>query len=270
MWCSTCQRDVPALGSPSGGAIRCTRCGSDLPAAQAESPASEPAPAESQPAKRESLTRAKLSAALRTSPLGDGDWQLEAELRGVRRLITALKSREPVATSARAVPMPHLPHARQLEPAETSINANGDAHPTVNTIAAPRSHSAGWLVLSLGLAVFSCGAVLLVWSLVGQRSDLWSIGMPLTLVGQAGLILGLVLHLDGLWNTSRKTAAVLSQLDGELKHVRQATTLLSSTHSTAGQSFYLHLAEGASPQLLLADLKGQMDLLSQQMARQKN
>jgi hypothetical protein len=59
----------------------------------------------------------------------------------------------------------------------------------------------------------------------------------------------------------------LSALDGELKNVRQATTLLSSTQAGGAQSFYLHLAEGASPQLLLADLKGQMDLLAQQMAR---
>ena len=91
--------------------------------------------------------------------------------------------------------------------------------------------------------------------------------MPLTLIGQAGLILGLVLQLDGLWTTSRSTAAALSELDGELKNVRQATSLLSTSHSSGAQSFYLHLAEGASPQLLLADLKGQMDLLAQQMAR---
>ena len=85
---------------------------------------------------------------------------------------------------------------------------------------------------------------------------------------QAGLILGLILQLDSLWHSSRKTAEVLSELDGELKTVRQATTLLSATHSSGGQSFYLHLAEGASPHLLLADLKGQMDLLAQQMAKQ--
>ena len=66
----------------------------------------------------------------------------------------------------------------------------------------------------------------------------------------------------------RKTEQALSELDGELKTVRHATTLLSTSHSGGAQSFYLHLAEGASPQLLLADLKGQMDLLAQQMARQ--
>jgi len=93
--------------------------------------------------------------------------------------------------------------------------------------------------------------------------------MPLALIGQAGLVLGLVLQLDGLWHSSRRTADVLSELDDELKDVRQATSLLSTSHSSGAQSFYFHLAEGASSQLLLADLKGQMDLLAQQMARGK-
>jgi hypothetical protein len=126
-----------------------------------------------------------------------------------------------------------------------------------------------WTVLSLGLAVFACGGVLLGWSLVEQREDLWPIGMPLALLGQAGLIVGLVLQLDGLWHTSRRTAAALSELDGELASVRQATTLLSTSRSSGAQSFYVHLAEGASPQLLLADLKGQLDILAQQMAAQR-
>jgi hypothetical protein len=93
--------------------------------------------------------------------------------------------------------------------------------------------------------------------------------MPLALIGQTGLVLGLVLQLDGLWKSSRTTAAAITDLDSELKNVRQATTLLSASHSSGAQSFYAHLAAGAGPQLLLADLKGQLDLLAQQMARQR-
>jgi hypothetical protein len=133
----------------------------------------------------------------------------------------------------------------------------------------PRSQAGAWTMISLGLSVFACGAVLLGWSLAAGRDELWTVGLPLALLGQAALVVGLVLQLDGLWHSSRKTAQVLTELDDELKNVRQATTLLSSTHSSGAQSFYLHLAEGASPQLLLADLKGQMDLLAQQMARQR-
>jgi hypothetical protein len=126
---------------------------------------------------------------------------------------------------------------------------------------------AAWLLLSLGLATFACGSVLLGWSFATDREDLWPLGMPLALAGQAALIVGLVLQLDGLWRTSRKTEETLSVLDGELSKVRQATTLLSSSHSGPSQSFYLHMAEGASPQLLLSDLKGQLDLLAQQIRK---
>jgi hypothetical protein len=98
---------------------------------------------------------------------------------------------------------------------------------------------------------------------------LWPIGLPLALIGQAGLIIGLVLQLDGLWQSNRQTAETLSELDGELSRVRHATTLLTTTKNASAQSFYAHMAEGASPQLLLADLKGQLDLLAQQMASQR-
>jgi hypothetical protein len=126
------------------------------------------------------------------------------------------------------------------------------------------------MILCLGLAAFSCGAVLLGWSLVAERDDLWPIGMPLALIGQAGLILGLILQLDGLWQSSRTTAAVLNQLDGELKNVRHGKTLQSGAPAGSGQSLYPHQAEVTSPNYLLADLKGRMDLLARQMARQDN
>jgi hypothetical protein len=231
--------------------VRCTKCASELVIATTEPVATSRSPAISSP-----KTGPSLSAALRKSPLVDADWQLEADLRGVHRLISSLKSRSPQQAGAptKAFQTP------AVRPLDTSRNS----------MAIPRASASqmiGWIVLSLGLAAFACGAVLLGWSFAAERDDLRALGMPLALLGQAGLILGLVLQLDGLWSASRKTASVLHELDDELKNVRQATTLLSSSHSTSGQSFYLHLAEGASPHLLLTDLKGQLDLLAQEMSR---
>ena len=121
----------------------------------------------------------------------------------------------------------------------------------------------------LGLATFACGAVLLGWSLVAERADLWPLGLPLALAGQAGLLVGLVLQLEGLWQSNHQTSRSLTQLDDELSRVRHATTLLTTSKNASSQSFYAHMAEGASPQLLLADLKGQLDLLAQQMAAKR-
>ena len=39
-------------------------------------------------------------------------------------------------------------------------------------------------------------------------------------------------------------------------------TLLGTSHGSPAGSFYAHMARGASPQLLLADLKSQLDLLA--------
>jgi hypothetical protein len=250
MWCSTCQQDVPAMGTPRAGAPSCGKCGTPFVAA-------EPA------ARASTADHSKLVKVLTGSTLVEDDWTLEAELRGVERLVSSLKSSGGLARQPLAVDTPHESaagwHAARHSPAAQAAERPAAAEPQKNL--------AAWAILSLGLAVFACGAVLLTWSLVGKRSDLWPVGMPLALIGQAGLILGLILQLDGLWQTSRKTVAALSELDDELKHVRQATTLLSTTRTSGAQTFYAHLAEGASPQMLLADLKGQLDLVAQQVGK---
>jgi hypothetical protein len=265
MWCSTCQQDVPGLGSTSSSSnLRCGKCGGKLVGQQGD-PCDRPI--SNSPVTRATATEnAALEKLLRGAPLSDDDWALEAELRGVQRMLGSMKSHYGLATSG----LPLTPHAALATCHAALPSSSPDPRslqPPFNT-PTPRTHSAAWTILSLGMAMFTCGAVLLGWSLFAQREDLWPVGMPLALMGQAGLILGLVLQLDGVWHTSRSTTAALQELDGELKNVRQATSLLSTSHSSGAQSFYLHLAEGASPHLLLADLKGQMDLLAQQMARQ--
>jgi hypothetical protein len=206
-----------------------------------------------------------LEKALRPSPLIEDDWALEAELRGVERLVSSLKSSGSLAKQPLAIDTPHATAAGWHASRNAAEQTRGGDPPAV--AAESPKNVAAWTILSLGLAIFACGAVLLGWSLVAKRNDLWTVGMPLALIGQAGLILGLILQLDGLWQTSRKTVAAIHELDDELKHVRQATTLLSTSRTNGAQTFYAHLAEGASPQMLLADLKGQLDLVAQQMAK---
>lgn len=229
--------------------MRCGKCGTPFVEATPAAPALASDP------------NAALKRVVHGSLLSEGDWSLEAELRGVERLVSSLKTSGKLARQPLAIDTPHESVAGwHAAPSSSARLLRIDG-------AEPPKHLAAWTILSLSLALFACGAVLLGWSVVAKRSDLWPVGMPLALLGQAGLILGLVLQLDGLWQTSRKTAAALSELDDELKNVRQATTLLTTTRSSSSQTFYAHLAEGASPQMLLADLKGQLDLVAQQMAK---
>jgi hypothetical protein len=257
MWCSTCQQDVPGLGSASAG-LRCGKCGQPL---AAESLA-EPVLLAS--AQNPGADRAFSANPLRQSPLADADWALDAELRRVHRLLGSLKSSSPAMARSAA----HTPHPAPARwHVEREMNAALPA--AAGSPDQPQTNLAAWLILSLGVAIFACGAVLLGWSFLAARPDLGPVGMPLALIGQAALILGLVLQLEGLWHSSCSTAQALTQLDGELQTVRQAATSLSTLRTGKSQSFYAQLAEGASPQLLLADLKGQLDLLAQQVAAQK-
>ena len=116
---------------------------------------------------------------------------------------------------------------------------------------------------------FAFGAVLLGWSFWMGRADLWRLGMPFTLAGQAALIIGLAFQLDGLSRGNQAAAESLDELDDQLDELRRATTLLSTSHSGPSQSFYSHMASGAGPHLLLADLKSQLDLLAIRLADEK-
>jgi hypothetical protein len=132
-----------------------------------------------------------------------------------------------------------------------------------------RSAAFAWPALMLGMMTFTCGAVLTVWSFVAGRDDLWTYGLPAVLAGQGLLVLGLVLQLEGLWQNNRDTRETLDDLDRELAELRHATAVLTSTHTAPSQSFYNHMAEGASPHLLLADVKGQLDVIAMRLANVK-
>lgn len=196
------------------------------------------------------------------APILDDDWTLEADLHSVERLVQTLKATGPKIGDSVGT---HVAH--DFGATKPHFSGPATATGTKSEVTLPRSNSFAWTLLSPGLAAFACGAVLLGWSIVGNRQDLWPIGMPLTLIGQAGLILGLVWQLDGLWQSSRKTVTTLQELDSELTQVRSAAALLSANKTATGQSLYAHMAEGVSPNMLLADLKGQLDVLAQQMNR---
>src|SRR4051812_34466442 len=84
MWCSTCQQDVPGLGSASPeGDLRCGKCGGDF--------------ADSQPHVATSSESPISARRIRPTSLLEEDWALEADLRGVERMVKSLKSRSPLS-----------------------------------------------------------------------------------------------------------------------------------------------------------------------------
>jgi hypothetical protein len=100
------------------------------------------------------------------------------------------------------------------------------------------------------------------WSAVDKRPELWSIGMPIAIVGQVALLLALVLQLDRIWRNHRRTSSKLDDVNRQIHDLRRAATMLSTTHSSPATAFYAHYSGGASPHVLLTDLKSQLDLLA--------
>jgi hypothetical protein len=248
MWCSACQQDVPGIAAKEGGSrICCARCNGVLAGGDGNSapPAIDAA-------------SGGQSEALDTAPFDD--WSLAADLATISRVVESFR-RDGPADGAGVAP----PHRIDPIPArEYHGEARRELRPP-----AKRNGLLAWPALMLGMMAFACGAVLVGWSFVANRGDLWAYGLPCVLGGQALLIVGLILQLDGLWQSDRHTRETLSQLDGDLAELRHATALMSTTHSSAGQSFYAHMAEGASPHLLLADVKGQLDVIAMRLSQSR-
>lgn len=220
-------------------------------------------------------------------PFDLDDWRLDEDLAAAERLIRTVRARQTTGPEERADHDPvthhldaahrpvrdwhvHLGHRNEL-PTRSHAGAGPSSaeRPSLARDDSTRGSLLAWGALSVGLMAFVCGGVLLGWGFISGRVDLWTLGTPLTLVGVAGLILGMVMQMDGLWQSNRKTAEMLSELDGQLHDLRHTTTLMSTTHSSPAQSFYSHMADGAAPQLLLADLKSQLDMLAVKMSRER-
>lgn len=188
------------------------------------------------------------------------EWELEQKLQHIERLLRIdrpddsgqVPSRQRIArvdASHGGSPGWHHPKAAQAKAARSRARRTEPWLPILT-----------WSVLAVGLMASAFGGVLLAWAAAGGRQDLWGIGMPVGLAGQIVLVIGLILQLDRLWHDNRDTAEKLDHVGERLFDLNKRAALLGS--GSASTSFYSHMAGGASPQLLLADLKSQLDLLS--------
>jgi hypothetical protein len=210
------------------------------------------------------------------SPLLDfDDWDLDPDLRSFRKARSASRIAqlppEPVAQSYRfdvppAIPTAWPPHAASMYEMPIPPQYGPEAE---RRDSAKRGSWFAWSVTSLGLMAFTCGGVLLAWSYAVGRADLWNLGIPITVVGQIGLLVGLVLQLERIWQNNRYAVEKLDEVDEHLADIRHSHSLLRVNHSSAAQAFYTHMAEGANPSMLLADLKGQLDLLAVRLSERR-
>jgi len=216
-------------------------------------------------------------------PVDLDDWDLGDDFHVLQRLAESLRIEDAhpaVAAPPRYEQEPADPDLSTDQPPEPPTDHRHDSAidhqcdlPTNQRDRCRKRKPSGallaWAVLSLGLVIFVFGGALLAWSFVATRGDLWCWGMPLTLLGQALLLVGVVLQIDGLWQNNTQTAEALDELDEQIHGLCHTTTPSGSTHGLPAHSFHPHLAGGASPQMLLGDLKGQLDVLSMRLAQER-
>jgi hypothetical protein len=194
-------------------------------------------------------------------------WELEEKLRHVERL---LRIDEPnpqhkgsprrtarLDVSHEGAPGWHYPAAARAKRARAARSRARSAERWLPVLT--------WSVLAVGLMASAFGGVLLAWAAAGARQDLWAIGLPVGLGGQIVVVIGLILQLDRLWHDNRNTAEKLDHVDERLYDLNKATGLVGTDGRSA--SLHSHMPAGASPQLLLADLKSRLDLLSKQLGQ---
>jgi hypothetical protein len=255
MWCPQCGQEVPGVTLSMSGRMTCARCGGPL------------GPSDAQNRRGDGLADAAAHGVDLGAPSGRErhsryeQWRLDQQVRDVQ----AKAGRWHRVDQRPAPPMAASP------PHSYSYPRRGRSPKRGRKRARPprRSSFIAWAVLSLGLTAFACGAALLVVSLLEQRQDLWNIGIPVAVGGQVGLLLGLALQLERIWQNSRDAVRKLDEVDTQLCELERTTSLMHVTHGSAAQAFYAHMAHDASPELLLADLKGQLDLLAEEVARRR-
>ena len=200
MWCKNCRQDVPAVAADDRRATRCCSVRRGVAPAGPVAVTVHTAGLEGSGDSDFDLDDQD------STPLepdgGLDDWALDVELQRLHRLVTAAMPSSTAAIAGNA--------ARVL----LAIRQNGsNRQPGSSTLAvsrvAPRRRASivVWSLLGFGIMAFVCGAILLAWSLIADRSELWTLGMPACLAGQLGLLLGLVFQLSRLWDDNRQTAS---------------------------------------------------------------
>jgi hypothetical protein len=228
-------------------------------------------------ARRKKFEQAGTASTAAQHPPGYDGWEIEEQLRHAFRVLGPARS----ASKARKAPaegpkfrvdarhgMPG-PHAKKVRRSSRRIDR-------VVAVEEPRRRSSFgdlivgfivWSSLSFGTMAIVCGLALLGWSAHTGQQELWKIGAPIVLGAQVALVVGLVLQLDRIWRDSRRAAARLQTVDKQIHDLKTTTSLLGTTHAPS-TAFYAHWAGGAGPDVLLTDLKSQLDLLAVKLAKE--
>ncbi len=265
MWCRNCQQDVPAVARGANGPLVCPRCELDLPAI----PASHGTISDgmlSDTGIALDLYDEKKSESPPRIDLLDQD-ELRQQLRRIGRKLGPIRKDAQEEKGAR-IDWMHgpatVPECSEANLASMAYHTSREPTPSVRT-------TGTWLaslLLLCGLAGIAAGAGLLAWSAAtpwfsaNQSTPAWQWGMTTTIASQGMLIAGLVWMASRLWRNSRRVNRQLQGIDRQLAEIQYQTGSGSDRRTPPSGAYYDHFARGASSQLLLANLRGELEQLS--------
>jgi len=263
MWCSACQQDVPGIANGATGRTVCPRCQLPVRGKKQVSNAricDEGLALDEQPA-------VDAAAAI---PLRQDDWHGRQRVRSLVREL-----RRPAAVAAKTSATT-FGDRRKFEPPQNLFNqldlatftgANaamplGQADANTQARRTDATQVFSWLIVLIGTLALVGGIGLITWSIAGRQMIYWNLALGLALGGQGTLILGLVLVTSRLWRNSRYASGKLQEVHLQLGELRRTAEVLTTMRSTSAPAFYADLVRGASPHVLLTNLKGQLDQLA--------
>ena len=124
------------------------------------------------------------------------------------------------------------------------------------------AQAVSWLVVVVGTLLLAAGLGTIGWSLAAERTDFWNLAIGLTLGGQGMLILrpGAAGRPPVAQQPLRRRGR-LQDVHARLGQLQRTADALASARGGA-PAFYAELVRGASPQMLVSNLKGQLDQLA--------
>lgn len=257
MWCSNCQQDTPAINRGDSTKLVCSRCQATL------RPPHAVGISEAGIALDDDIALELVDS---RPPIVADDWQLRRRTRDLgRRLQHSVHRVERRVDASRELSPPQTPFADIAERTSAPIVDPLSYHRATQPAPPPGPEFGqifGWFVTLVGFVSLAAGLSGMAWIIAHGGSEFWSHALMLTLAGQGVLIFGLVLVVARLWRHSRYANGKLQEVHAELAQVHRATEALSGLRTAGAPAFYAELVRGASPQMLLTNLKGQIDQLA--------
>jgi hypothetical protein len=260
MWCSNCQHEVPAVVQTTRGPLICSQCERELAerTGAASSPADDGIALESydDTPEQELASPVDLLEQRRSNQ----------RLRQIGRQLHSTYRHD--ITFGNSPPLQY--QAVQPPPLAADTELRGISKQNAQATAAEvQSTGSSWfasMLLTGGALGCCCGTGLLAWATTHQLPKMWQWGMLSTMASEGALMLGLVWIAMRLWRNSRKLNRQLSGVDQQLAEVHQLAGSLSGSRMSSSQHYYNHFSQVASPQMLAANLQGQVDQLASRIA----